>query len=75
MAEANQQEIDEHLRRLNMAWQLYDALSGEHPALAQQADPIADRFEQECRWLAEHGFPYMSLCYDPVSKEHRLPVD
>lgn len=68
-----QEEIECHLRAMNAAWRLYDALENNPYASPECIDPVADQFERECQWLAAHGVAWMSLCYNPISKQHSLP--
>lgn len=77
---ATQEEIEQHLARLNENWQLYDDIkAGQISFLdkgdrANQLHEAGTIFEQEEQWLSSHGILPSSLIYNPVTRLFTLPV-
>ena len=79
MESTTQAELNQYLAALNENWQTYDQIErGEltfqnNLARREALRIAADRYEFAQAWLAEHGQPWISLLYNPITKSYSFP--
>lgn len=76
---ASQGELEQHLAALNSAWRRYGDIVDNQVHFfnarerAEACHLALEEYYREDRWLADRGYPWLSLKYDLATRTHSLP--